>query len=167
MENTSHASRDIHQETFEKDLIKTTLKYLSKVLYKKHFRGGSRTAPTSTMEHFVIIVNGWKPLTIITRHSFLDVAAVSDPPLHLPYFHLVMIENLTISSCTANKSVTVSWTINQTFPDDVINVTYLVDYKRSGITWEFNKVSNDYFSKLFRNFYLCLLPTLNLLEFCF
>ena len=26
-------------------------------------RGGSRTAATSKMERFVIIVNGWKPLT--------------------------------------------------------------------------------------------------------
>ena len=33
------------------------------------------------MECFVIIVNGWKPLTIITKHSILDVAAVLDPPL--------------------------------------------------------------------------------------
>ena len=28
------------------------------------------------MEHFVILVNGWKPLTIITKGSILDVAAV-------------------------------------------------------------------------------------------
>ena len=28
------------------------------------------------MERFVIIVNGWKPLTIITKRSILDVAAV-------------------------------------------------------------------------------------------
>ena len=27
------------------------------------------------MERFVIIVNGWKPLTIITKRSVLDVAA--------------------------------------------------------------------------------------------
>ena len=45
------------------------------------FRGGSRTAATSKMEHFVIIVNGWKPLTIITKRSILDVATVLDPPL--------------------------------------------------------------------------------------
>ena len=45
------------------------------------FRGGSRTAATSKMEHFVIIVNGWKPLTIITKSSILDVATVLDPPL--------------------------------------------------------------------------------------
>ena len=44
-------------------------------------RGGSRTAATFKVECFVIIVNGWKPLTIITKHSTLDVAAVLDPPL--------------------------------------------------------------------------------------
>ena len=44
-------------------------------------RGGSRTAVTSKMERFVIIVNGFQPLTIITKHSILDVAAVLDPPL--------------------------------------------------------------------------------------
>ena len=46
-------------------------------------RGGSRTAATSKMEHFVIIVNGWKPLTIITKSSIFDVAAVLDPPLKI------------------------------------------------------------------------------------
>ena len=30
----------------------------------------------------MIIVNGWKPLTIITKSSPLDVAAVLGPPLH-------------------------------------------------------------------------------------
>ena len=44
-------------------------------------RGGSRTAAISRMERFVIIVNGWEPLTIITKHSILDVAAVLDPSL--------------------------------------------------------------------------------------
>ena len=39
-------------------------------------RGGSRAAATSKMECFVK-----KPLTIITKHSILDVAAVLDPPL--------------------------------------------------------------------------------------
>ena len=45
------------------------------------YRGGSRTAATSKMELFVIIINGWKPLTMITKHSILDVAAVLDVPL--------------------------------------------------------------------------------------
>ena len=41
-------------------------------------RGGSRAAATSKMECFVTIVNGWKPLTIIAKHSILDVAAALD-----------------------------------------------------------------------------------------
>ena len=41
-------------------------------------RGGSWTAATSKIEHFVIIVNGWKPLTINTKSSILNVAAVLD-----------------------------------------------------------------------------------------
>ena len=44
-------------------------------------RGGSRAAATSKMERFVIIVNGFQPLTIITKRSILDVAAALDPPL--------------------------------------------------------------------------------------
>ena len=44
-------------------------------------RGGSRAAATSKMEHFVIIVNGLQPFTIITKHSIFDVAAALDPPL--------------------------------------------------------------------------------------
>ena len=44
-------------------------------------RGRSRTAATNKMELFVIIVNGFQPLTIIIKSSILDVAAVLDPPL--------------------------------------------------------------------------------------
>ena len=57
--------------------IKYNMQYTT---YDIH-RGGSRTAVTSTMDHFVIIVNGWKPLTIITKTSILDIAAVLDSPL--------------------------------------------------------------------------------------
>ena len=46
-------------------------------------RGGPGTAATSKMEHFVIIVNGFQPLTIVTKSSILDIAAVLDPPLQL------------------------------------------------------------------------------------
>ena len=45
-------------------------------------RGGSRIAATSKMELLVITVNGFQPLTIITKCSILDVAAVLDPPLN-------------------------------------------------------------------------------------
>ena len=44
-------------------------------------RGGSRAAATSKMERFVIIVNGWKLLTVITECSILDVAAALGPLL--------------------------------------------------------------------------------------
>ena len=44
-------------------------------------RGRSRAAVISKMERFVIIVNGFQPLTMITKRSILDVAAVLDPPL--------------------------------------------------------------------------------------
>ena len=45
-------------------------------------RGGYWTAATSKMERFVIIiVKGFQPLTIITKHSILDVATVLNPLL--------------------------------------------------------------------------------------
>ena len=46
-------------------------------------RDGCRAAATSKMEHFVIIVNGFQPLNIMTKHSILDVAAALDPSLAL------------------------------------------------------------------------------------
>ena len=52
-------------------------------------RGGSRTTATSKMERFLIIVNDWKPLPIITRRSILDVAAVLDPPLGTSYLPIL------------------------------------------------------------------------------
>ena len=51
-------------------------------------RGGSRTAATSKMEHFVIIVNSRKPLTIIPKRSILDVAAALDPPLPTVQYYI-------------------------------------------------------------------------------
>ena len=46
-------------------------------------RGGSRAAAASKMEYFVIIVNGFQPLTIIKKHSILDDAAALDQSLAL------------------------------------------------------------------------------------
>ena len=50
------------------------------IIYQKllKFRCGSTTAVTTKMELFVIIVNGFQPLPIITMCSILDVAAVPD-----------------------------------------------------------------------------------------
>ena len=52
-----------------------------KINFPVYCRGGSRTVATSKTERFVIIANGWKPLTIITKRSILDVSAALDPPL--------------------------------------------------------------------------------------
>ena len=52
-------------------------------------KGGSRTAATSKLERFVIIVNGWK------------LAAVLGPPL-LIFKHLLFYSSFTFSSYTRN-----------------------------------------------------------------
>ena len=58
------------------------LSELQLLLYETELvRCGSRAALTSKMEPFLIIVNGFQPLIIITKHSSLDVAAALDPPL--------------------------------------------------------------------------------------
>ena len=61
-------------------LLPPSSNYFS-MLYRLVCIDGSRTAATSKMENFVIIVNGWKSLTIIRKSSILDVAAVLDPSL--------------------------------------------------------------------------------------
>ena len=49
--------------------------------FKLLYKSGSRAAPPSKVERFVMIVNGFQSLTIITKCSILDIAAVLDPPL--------------------------------------------------------------------------------------
>ena len=51
-----------------------------------NYRDRSRAAATSKMECFVIIVNGFQLLTIITKRSILDVAAALDSPLNYLQF---------------------------------------------------------------------------------
>ena len=46
-------------------------------------RGGSRVAATIKTECFLIIVNDFQLLTIITNCSILDVAAALDPPVSI------------------------------------------------------------------------------------
>ena len=53
------------------------------MLYKAKISGGSRDAATSKMERFVIIVNGFQPLNIITKHSILDAVEALHPPLNI------------------------------------------------------------------------------------
>ena len=57
--------------------------FILRVVYIRRdpLRGGSRAAATSKMKGFLIIVNGFQPLTIITKHSILNVVAALDPPL--------------------------------------------------------------------------------------
>ena len=54
-------------------------------------RGGSRAAATSKMERFVIIVNGFQPLTIIAKRFVLDFAAVLYPPLMMMMMMMMMM----------------------------------------------------------------------------
>ena len=60
---------------------KNSSKYFEQLIYLKVTSGGSRFAVTSRIQHFVIIVNIWKPLIIVTKRSILDVEATLDPPL--------------------------------------------------------------------------------------
>ena len=78
-------------------------------LQQTKLRDGSRTSVTSKMELFVIIVNGFQPLTITTKCSILDVAAVLDPLLKL---------GLTFKILTFNDLLLewqISFTIDLTF----------------------------------------------------
>ena len=68
-------SAEVHLALFFNELNSHIQRNITKI------RGGSRAAATSKMERFVIIVNGFQPLTIITKRSILDVAAVLDPLL--------------------------------------------------------------------------------------
>ena len=52
-------------------------------MFNRILSGGSRAAATSKMERFVTVVNGFQPLTIMTKRSVLDVAAALDLPLIL------------------------------------------------------------------------------------
>ena len=75
-------------------------------------RGGSRTAETSKMERFLIMVNGWKPLNFITKRSILDVAAALDPPL--------------ITSISRSLKIVSKWTqeINWTCKEHSIHILF-------------------------------------------
>ena len=61
-----------------------SLKMFLRICFAVQLRGGSRAAATAKMERFMIIVNGFQPLAIITKRSISDVATALDPPLQLP-----------------------------------------------------------------------------------
>ena len=62
-------------------------------------RGRSRTAATSKVELFVIILNGFQPLSMITKSSSLDVAAVLDPPLISIFLYDICFKKYADKSC--------------------------------------------------------------------
>ena len=69
--------------------------------------GGSRAAATS------IIVNGFQPLTIITKRSILDVAVALDPPLldwlaASPFDNQIGLERLTFFYACPSRHLTFS-----------------------------------------------------------
>lgn len=56
------------------------------------------------------------------------------------FFLSVMVNNIKVyNNCTTNKSVTVSWTINETFPVDVKNFIYIRNVKTGNLI-ELSKV---------------------------
>ena len=59
-----------------------------------NIRGGSGTAATSRMELFEIIVNGWKPITIINKCSILNVTVVLNPSLKRSFCITQYIKNI-------------------------------------------------------------------------
>ena len=66
--------------------------------YNNIIRGGSRTAATSKMERFVIIVNGFQPLTSMTKRSILHVSTGLDPPLIIIFVtNVIRLEFLSAS----------------------------------------------------------------------
>ena len=76
-------------------LLEDTLNVIGNIMYSLYYfpyliRARSKTAATSKMERFVIIVKGFQPLNIITKCSILDVAAVLDRPL-LTMFEQIFI----------------------------------------------------------------------------
>ena len=84
----------------------------------------------------MIIVNGWKPLTIITKRSILDVAAVLDPPLVLVLFirisQQIVSVNKKIFRCEHHKLISIiltlsltvhRWAGNKTAPPSILKGT--------------------------------------------
>ena len=79
---------------------------LSTARHDASIRGGSRTAATSKMECFVIIVNGFQRLTIITKCSILDVAAALDPTLNMIEMYQMYCPNVLHSGCLSSTFCT-------------------------------------------------------------
>ena len=83
--------------------MKAVSRHLERMVYNEGImmrsRGGSRTAATSKMERFVIIVNGVQSLAIVTKRSILDVAAVLDLPLRRQKNYQLLFQCFKIIEC--------------------------------------------------------------------
>ena len=63
-------------------------------------KDGYRSPPISTMELFVIIVKGWRLLTIVTKSSILDVIGPVDPRKHFLIYLSFQLKNLGVTENT-------------------------------------------------------------------
>ena len=123
----------IKGQTFRKNgkIRVCPLRNLRKPLHKRRIylytRGGSGTTATSKTKHFVIIVNGWKPLTIITKSSILDVAAVLGPPLYILFQPNVM---------ELNKNSHQKYFVKELFFKVTVAITFF-DKKLKRFNWPF------------------------------
>ena len=72
-----------------KNLVNNKINYYSRDTLSNQMsqKRISRVAATSMMERVVIIFNGFQSLTIITKRSILDAAAVLDPLLSVTFFY--------------------------------------------------------------------------------
>ena len=66
----------------------------------------------------MIIVNGWKPLSIITKRSILDVAAAPDSPL-------ILINNL--SNLSRNLKFSQRFDILEVFMPENYSKNYILE----------------------------------------
>ena len=87
------------------------------------------------MEHFVIIVNGWKPLTNITESSILDVAAVLDPPLSIRF----VFETAFISEQIADNGSVALLKISEKFITKFNVFSYMNLQFRFKTVWKISK----------------------------
>ena len=74
----------------------------------------SRTAATSKMERFVIIANGFHPLTIITKPSILIDAAVLDPLwIGMEGFKFPLWRSKVFGSVWKNRQANATWKLHK------------------------------------------------------
>ena len=60
-------------------------------------RDGYRTPPISKMDYSVIIPKGWRPLTIVTKSSILDIIGDLDPRKHLLIYLCFQLKTLGVT----------------------------------------------------------------------